>query len=136
RAIRGLGLLDLEPVDVHGVSVVPRDVFIACAEPRLKRPEGRDLVALRVEIEGKRGGAPERIVYDLIDFYDESRHISAMERTTGFSLSITGQLQARGATKGVGVLTPDEAIPADVYIEELAARGIDIRRRVETPAVR
>jgi lysine 6-dehydrogenase len=136
RAIRGLGLLDLEPVDVQGTSVVPRQVFIACAEPRLKRPEGRDVVALRVEVEGTRNGAPERIVYDLIDLYDEARHISAMERTTGFSLSITGQLQARGAVTGHGVLTPDEAVPADVYIEELAARGIEIRRRVESPAVR
>ena len=136
RAIRGLGLLDLEPVDVQGSPVVPRQVFIACAEPRLKRPEGRDLVALRVEVEGVRNGAPERIIYDLIDLYDEARHISAMERTTGFSLSITGQLQARGEVTGHGVLTPDEAVPAALYIEELAARGIEIRRRVETPAVR
>jgi lysine 6-dehydrogenase len=136
RAIRGLGLLDLEPVDVHGSPVVPRQLFIACAEPRLKRPEDRDLVALRVEVEGTRSGAPERIVYDLIDYYDEATHISAMERTTGFSLSITGQLQARRAVNGMGVRTPDEAIPPDAYIEELADRGVDIRRRVESPAVR
>ena len=37
RAIRGLRLLDLEPVDVGGVPVVPRDAFIACARPVLTR---------------------------------------------------------------------------------------------------
>jgi lysine 6-dehydrogenase len=136
RAIRGLGLLDLEAIRVQDQSVVPREVFIACAEPRLRRPEARDLVALRVEVEGIRNGAAERIVYDVIDFYDEARHISAMERTTGFSLSITGQLQAQGRVVGPGVRTSDEAVPADLYIDELAARGIEIRRHVVTLAVR
>jgi lysine 6-dehydrogenase len=136
RAVRGLGLLDLEPVLVDGQPVVPRDVFIACADPRLRRPEGRDMVALRVEIEGMHGGSSERIKYDLIDYYDESRHISAMARTTGFSLSITGQLQAQGRVAGPGVRTPDEAVPAEDYIDELAARGVEIRRRVESHASR
>src|ERR671933_2250540 len=34
-AVRELGLLGLEPVDVKGSKVVPRDVFIATAGPRL-----------------------------------------------------------------------------------------------------
>ncbi|MGH7504883.1 MAG: saccharopine dehydrogenase family protein, partial [Longimicrobiales bacterium] len=136
RAIRGLGLLDLEPVQVGGQSVVPRDLFIACAEPRLRRPEAHDLVALRVEVEGTRKGGPKRIRYDLIDFYDEARGISAMGRTTGYSLSITGQLQVQGRVLEPGVRTPDRAIPADVYIDELSHRGIEIRRTVDTGAVR
>src|SRR5690606_20933595 len=83
-AIRDLGLLDTEPVDVQGEPVVPRSLCIACAEPRLRRPEGRDLVALRVEVEGEKDGRQRRIVYDLLDDYDEETGISAMERTTGF----------------------------------------------------
>ena len=52
---------------------------------------------------------------------------SAMERTTGFSLSITGQLQAdRKITSGV--FTPDQAMPAELYIQELGKRGIRIRQ--------
>jgi lysine 6-dehydrogenase len=132
RAIRGLGLLELEPVLVKGQNVVPRDVFIACAEPRLRRPEGQDLVALRVEVEGTRDGAPHRIVFDLLDFQDRESGITAMERTTGFSLSITGQLQARRQTLRNGVATPDLAMPAGLYIDELRRRGIEIRRHDES----
>jgi lysine 6-dehydrogenase len=131
RAIRGLGLLELEPVVVKGQSVVPRDVFIACAEPRLRRPGSQDLVALRVEVEGSRDGAPHRIVFDLLDFEDRESGITAMERTTGFSLSITGQIQARRQTLRSGVATPDLAMPAGLYIDELRRRGIEIRRRDE-----
>jgi lysine 6-dehydrogenase len=131
RTIRDLGLLDLEPVQVKGQSVVPRDVFIACAEPRLRRPDSTDLVALRVEAEGVREGRDHRVVFDLLDFQDEATGITAMERTTGFSLSITGQLQARGEVLSPGVLTPDLAVPADRYIEELQRRGVRIQRREE-----
>jgi lysine 6-dehydrogenase len=132
RAIRSLGLLDLTPLAVRGQTVVPRDVFIACAEPRLHRPDGRDLVALRVEVEGRRQGEPLRVVYDLLDFFDEANGVSAMERTTGYSLSITGQLQVAGKTRSPGVFTPDQAMPADAYIEELGQRGIRIQHRIES----
>jgi lysine 6-dehydrogenase len=128
RVVRELGRLGLEPVDVDGAEVVPRDVFLACAEPRLRRPDGHDLVALRVEAEGRKNGEPHRIVFDLIDYHDDRTGITAMERTTGFSLSITGQMQATGAIPA-GVLTPDLAVPADQYIDALRRRGIDIRRR-------
>jgi lysine 6-dehydrogenase len=128
RTIRELGLLELEPISVKGQSVVPRDVFIACAEPRLRRPEGRDLVALRVEVEGRKAGARSRIVYDLLDYHDEESGITAMERTTGFSLSITGQMQAQRRVRSTGVQTPDLAMPADDYIAELRRRNINIER--------
>jgi lysine 6-dehydrogenase len=49
RPIRELGLLDLDPVDVRGQRVVPRELFIASVTPKLKKPDGKDLVALRVE---------------------------------------------------------------------------------------
>ena len=130
-AIRALGLLELEPVEVDGVPVVPRDAFIACAEPRLKKPGARDLVALRVEAEGTTGGEPRRVVFDLLDRFDEATQITAMERTTGFSLSITGQLAARGELARRGVDTPDVMVPARRYIDELARRGIRIEKRVE-----
>lgn len=129
RAIRDLGLLDLEPVRVDGMSVVPREFFIAAVEPRLKCPEGRDLVALRVEATGMKDGQRRTIVFDLLDFYDEDTGISAMERTTGFSLSITGQMQVAGEVARAGVCTPDTGIPAEEYIGQLARRGIEIRRR-------
>ncbi|NLG61347.1 MAG: saccharopine dehydrogenase [Candidatus Cloacimonetes bacterium] len=130
RAIRDLGLLDLQPVNVKGTSVVPRDVFIAVTEPRLKKPAAPDLVALRVEVEGEKDGRPHRVQWDLVDRMDEAHGISAMERTTGFSLSITGQTQVRGLTRAKGVKTPDLAMPADHYITELRRRGIEIRQVV------
>jgi lysine 6-dehydrogenase len=126
EAIRELGLLDLEPLDVKGVKVSPRDVAVAAMAPHLQKPAGRDLVALRVAVEGTKDGKPVTHTWEMVDRHDESRGISAMERTTGYSLSITGQLQAEGAIKTAGVHTPDECVPGERYIAELAKRGIVI----------
>ena len=56
RPIRQLGLLSNEPILVKGQPVVPRDLFIAAATPTLRKPDGHDLVALRVVVSGTRNG--------------------------------------------------------------------------------
>ncbi len=127
EAIRDLGLLELDPIDVKGVRVAPRDVAIASMAPRLTKPAGKDLVALRVTVKGTKAGRPASVGFELVDRYDEERGISAMMRTTGYSLSITGQMQARGEIQPPGVHTPDECIPGERYISELRSRGVDIR---------
>jgi lysine 6-dehydrogenase len=125
-AIRDLGFFALDPISVNGVRVVPRDVAVAVMEPKLRKPHSPDLVALRVVVEGTRDGAPVRHEWELIDRYDAQRGISAMMRTTGYSLSITGLMQLRGDIEASGVFTPDQVVPGESYLRELAARGIQV----------
>jgi lysine 6-dehydrogenase len=124
QPIRELGLLDLKPVMVKGTKVVPRDAFIATVSPKLTKPDEPDLVALRVEVTG-RGG--RRVVWQLLDYYDEAAGISAMMRTTGYSLAITGLMQVDGRISAAGAHTPDEAVPFRAYVGELERRGVEIR---------
>lgn len=128
EAVRELGLLELEPVDVKGTKVVPRELAIAAMQPRLTKKNSPDLVALRVTVGGKKAGKNVVHNFELVDRHDATRGISAMMRTTGFSLSITGQLQAEGAVKPLGVHTPDECMPGERYVTELGKRGILIRQ--------
>jgi lysine 6-dehydrogenase len=130
EAIRELGLIDDAPVDVKGQQVAPRDVAIAQMHPRLFKKDSPDLVALRVVVKGSKDGKPQTQSFELVDRYDAAHGISAMMRATGFSLSITGQLQAQGAVAS-GVHTPDECMPGDRYVMELAKRGILIRQSVQ-----
>jgi lysine 6-dehydrogenase len=128
EAIRDLGLIDNEPVEVKGARVSPRDVFIAAAGPRLRK-QGPDLVALRVVVSGSKAGQAKTLTWELIDRFDEATGVTAMMRTTGYSLAITALMQARGEIKPAGVHTPDEAIPPGAYIDALRARGIHITSR-------
>jgi lysine 6-dehydrogenase len=126
EAIRDLGLLELEPLDVKGMKVSPRDVAVAAMGPKLRKPGARDLVALRVVVSGTKDGKPVTHNFELVDRYDEKTGITAMMRTTGFSLAITGLMQAQGKVTEAGVHTPDECIPGPLYVAELAKRGINI----------
>ncbi len=126
RPIRQLGLLDLEPIEVQGQRVVPRDVFIATVEPTLRKPEGLGLVALRVVVSGTKAGERCTVRWRLVDYHDAERGISAMMRTTGYSLSITGQMQVDGRITARGVQMPGDAVPYGEYVAELAARGVAI----------
>jgi len=126
-AIRDLGLVDNQPIDVKGQQVVPRDAFIACVKPRLTRPDELDLVALRVIATGERDGAPTTITYDVLDRADETTGISAMERTTGFTLSIAGLFMGRGVFEGGGAAPAYAIMKYGPYVEELAQRGVNVR---------
>src|SRR5256884_572170 len=124
RAVRDLRLLDLTPVKVKGREIVPRDAFIATVSPKLTKADGRDLVALRVEVRGERGRSA---TWQLLDYYDEARGISGMMRTTGYSLSITGLMQVDGRVSARAVRTPDRAVPDAEYVSEVQKRGGGVR---------
>jgi lysine 6-dehydrogenase len=127
RAIRELGLLDLDPIVVDGATVRPRDVFAALAGPKLKKDDAPDLVALKVIVAGTKDGEARVETFELLDFYDVERRMTSMMRTTGFSLSITGQMQVGGRVERFGVTAAYEGMPYEPYVKALAKRGIVIR---------
>ena len=117
-----------EPLSVDGCSVVPRDFFIEVVTPHLRGNHAHDLVALRVEVSGTKDGLPRMVRWDVLDRYDAEHGMTAMMRTTGYSLAITTLMQMDGRIRARGVHTPDEAVPVGPYVSELAARGIEITR--------
>lgn len=130
RSIRELGLLSPDPVEVGGSEVVPRDLVIALLRPLLTSSDP-DLVALRVTASGTKDGRRITHRWELLDHEDEARGITAMERTTGFTLAVVGLLMGRDVIDTAGVMPPDEGIPPEIYLAELGERGIDIRYSTE-----
>jgi lysine 6-dehydrogenase len=124
-AIRDLGLLDTDPVAFPEGTVSPRALFVRVAGERLRKGKP-DLVALRVEVTGRTAdGARQCRTWEVVDRADEARGVTAMMRTTGYTLAITGLLQRTGVIPP-GVHTPDEGIPPQRYFDALAARGITV----------
>jgi lysine 6-dehydrogenase len=127
RAIRDVGLLGTEPVDVNGSKVVPRQAFIAVVGSWLKQPRVEDLVALKVVARGRRRGRRTTIGFHLLDYFDARHGITAMMRTTGYSLSITAQMQLDGRVKAPGVHAAWVVTPFEAYVDELRERGIEVK---------
>lgn len=126
RAIRELGLLSDRDVEHNGSRINPRKFFIEQVTPILSADDA-DIVVARVDVTGRSNRTVTRIRYQLLDRKDPVTGITAMSRTTGFSLAITALMQARGQVRP-GVGTPDEVVPHGPYIEELRKRGIRVER--------
>jgi lysine 6-dehydrogenase len=127
KALRDLGFFGTEPIMVGGKEVPPRQLFIRLAGERLREGDERDLVVLRVEVRGRRGGAPIARRWDLFDTFDEGLAMTAMSRCTGFALAIVGLMQGRGEIETPGVRTAHEAVPSGPFIRALAERGIRLK---------
>jgi len=129
RAFYDLGLWSMEPVQVGNQEVVPRDLFHALFEPLVTYPEDKDVVVIRIQALGQKDGQAAEAVLDLMDFYDEETGFTAMERTTGWDGAIVAEMMARGQTPR-GAVSLELAVPADLFVAELARRGIEVKARV------
>lgn len=134
RTMVGLHLLDDEPVIVDGIAVNRRRYLAAALEPHLQYAPGeKDLGILRVDVAGVRGGAPSRIVHEVIDRLDTRTGLSAMSRLVGFTASIGARMIARGDIAGAGLLSPLTDVPFAPLMDALAACGITFTT-TESPA--
>ena len=120
------GLLEVEPVEVQGIQVCPREVLHTLLEPKLKaKPGERDLVIVRVLAKGRKDGHKAQVMIELIDYYDEATGFTAMQRTTGWDGSIKTILNAQGVTPR-GVNPAEIAVSGLLYADELRKRGFSL----------
>jgi lysine 6-dehydrogenase len=130
RAYWDLGLWSLEPMEIQGQSILPRDVFHALFEPKVLFPQDRDMVLIRVKVVGSKNGKSATAVLNLVDYYDDATGFTAMERTTGWDAAIVLAMAARGQTpRGAGGL--ETFVPASLFMQELLRRGFQISENVE-----
>jgi lysine 6-dehydrogenase len=129
RAFYDLGLWGTDGVRVGDQEVAPRDLFHALFEPLVTYPDDKDVVVIRIRAVGRKDGQPAEVILDLMDFYDEETGFTAMERTTGWDAAIVAGMMAREQTPR-GAIPVELAVPADLFVQELAKRGIKVKTKV------
>jgi saccharopine dehydrogenase-like NADP-dependent oxidoreductase len=124
------GFFSDEKVTVDGAKVSPIDVSSAVLQKILTRGGPEDLTVMRVEVVGTSRGRKAKVVFDLLDYYDETNGITSMGRTTGFTAAIVARMLGRGDLSGTGVLAPEVALDERCVkrlISELASKGVELR---------
>lgn len=130
RAFYDLGLWELDPIELDGQEVVPRDVFNALFEPKVTFPGDKDLVIVRVRALGEADGVASESFVQLIDYFDEETGFTAMERATGWSAAIVAEMMVRAETpRGAGGV--ESYVPAPQFVRELRVRGFDLTEQVK-----
>jgi len=131
RLLKALGFFDEEPVAVGRVEVSPRLVTARLLERSLRRPEVGDLLVMRVEVAGERGGEEVRFRYYLLDRYDRERGVTAMARTTAYTASIVAGKLARSIIKERGIVPPERLGMDEGLFKEILSALRDRGVRVE-----
>ncbi len=125
KAFSDLGLFDLKPVRVNGSEVVPRELFNALFEPQVRVDDVRDVCIIRAHAKGKKNGQPTEAVVEVIDYYDETTGFTAMQRMTGWHISIVAAMMAKQETP-MGATPLELAVPGGAFVREAKRRGFKI----------
>ncbi len=128
--LKALGFLDEEQIGVNNVNLSPRKLTIKLFEQKLRRPDVKDIVTMKIDVSGIKNGKRIRYVYHLLDRCDENRGITAMARTTAYPASIIAQLTLKKPEKERGVIPLENLGRSEeffsTFINELKKRGIEI----------
>jgi lysine 6-dehydrogenase len=139
--LKELGLFSNEKIKVGDAEIAPRAVMSKIFEGKFAG-KGPDVCIMRVEahesvrsagVRGLLGGRLKGRVasFTLVDHYDPKADMSAMMRTTAFPASIVVQMLASGAISKRGAVLQERDVPADLFLEEMARRGIRIEYAME-----
>lgn len=139
--LKALGLFSSDKMRIDGAQITPRAVMSKIFEGKFAG-KGPDVCIMRLEahesvrtlgVRGLLGGHLKGRVasFTLVDHYDPKTDMSAMMRTTAFPASIVIQMLASGAIDKRGGVLQERDVPADLFLEEMAKRGINIQYSVE-----
>jgi lysine 6-dehydrogenase len=127
KSMLDLNFADERRIRFQGHETSPRELFETLLQSALDF-KGEDLVLVRVMAEGLINGIKKSIRYQAIEYGDRKNNLTAMMRTTAFPATIILQMLVQGKIKAYGVLRQEQVVPANLFLEELAKREINLQR--------
>jgi len=125
KAMLWLGLGGTRPVKAGAVKVVPRELLMDLLRRNLA-DDDPDVVLLRVSaVKDGRG-----VRFQLIDYGEPARGISAMMRTTAFPAAAVAWMLGSGKIVRKGALPQELCIPPADFLDELERRGIKLAQEI------
>ena len=139
--LKALGLFSGEKMKIGNVQIAPRALMSKVFEGKFAS-NGPDVCIMRLEahesvrtpgVRGLLGGRLKGRVatFTLVDHYDSKTDMSAMMRTTAFPASIVTQMLASGAISKRGAVLQERDVPADMFLNEMQKRGIQIQYAIQ-----
>ncbi len=121
KLLKTLGFFDEHPIEIENVHLPPRKVTIKLLEKKLRRPEIKDILAMKVEVSGITEESRNCYVYHLLDRYDQEHGVTAMARTTAYPASILAQLISQKAIEEKGVIPLEKLGVKEKIFNEILA---------------
>ncbi len=136
RALYDLGLFSRQKKKVGKAEIGPRELLARLLEEKFAGDEP-DVTIMRVEAHEKPATGLRRLLrkkmqprvlsFTLVDHYDARTRMTSMMRTTAWPASIVVQMMASATIPKRGAIRQELDVPPDLFLREMAARGINIR---------
>jgi len=127
--------MDSKELKIGNQSIRPRDLLTTLLGEKLPKEEP-DAILVRVTVNGTKAKKPIETIWECIDFADQATGLSAMMKMTAFPASVIAQMIGRGDIKTKGVLRQESCVPVQLFLAELASRGINFTIAERAQAVR
>ncbi|MFD2212017.1 saccharopine dehydrogenase family protein [Virgibacillus halophilus] len=113
-------------VELRGEKINPREVLLKVLDPIVELGEKDDAVLLRVIVAGIKNGEQAAYEYEMTTYKDRKNNVTAMARATANTISVVAQMIGAGHIQQKGVYPPEQIVPGDLYMKEMAKRGVNI----------
>jgi lysine 6-dehydrogenase len=121
------GFFSREKLKTEHGDFEPRAMTKAVLEKFLMPKGGeKDVSIIQTISKGTKDGKKLQIEHLIVDHSDASTGLTSMQRTTGFTGSMVGQMIVDGRVKQKGVVVPELAVPKLDFFEEAKRRGFEV----------
>jgi saccharopine dehydrogenase-like NADP-dependent oxidoreductase len=127
RFIIGLGLADARDIDLR-THLTYRGLLAKRIERSIDATQ-KDVLLVRVAITGTKDDRQQTYVTELVERFDEERHLTAMKRSAAVCVSLVAECLITGQITGGGSAPPELIIPKDRFLTALAGREIGVQTR-------
>jgi len=133
KLIKKLGLLKKEPMT--SINISPWEFMCKFWEENLSFFEEKDFVLMRIKVSGRKGSAKFLHTYEVIDYFDEQRNITAMGRSTAYTAFAVIKLMIENRIDRKGVIPPEILGMDKKLVEEiehtLKEKDLVIKEKIE-----
>ena len=127
RSLYDLGLFSSEKRRIDGAMISPRQMMSSLFVEKFSGNEP-ELTIMRVEAH-----YGDRIAsFSMVDYTDNVTGLTSMMRTTAWPASIVLQMMVDGRVSKRGGVRQEIDVPAELFLNEMAQRGITINYRIES----
>ena len=117
-------------VEIDGMKVNPRKVLLKVLDPIVELKDKEDVTLLRVIVSGLKDIKEVSYTYEMICYKNNKENVTAMARSTAYTISVVAQMIAKGVINKRGVFPPEQVVPGQTYIEEMGKRGVMITEKI------
>jgi len=105
KLIKKLGLLNKKPL--KSINISPWKFMSKFWEENLSFFEDKDVLLMRIQVSGKKNSTKIMHTYEVVDYFDEQRNITAMGRSTAYTAFAVIKLMMKNRINKKGIVPPE-----------------------------